>query len=187
MNPLLLLRAIPAAVPWALSALLAALTGWQYIQAQRADVRTGQAQTAQAQAETRLATYMATSQAAALAESQRQTARAGRYQKTINILGANLDTEKTLRATAERAASDGLRQLDTAIATYTARSSGAASADTTPADRANAAPGIEQLLGQCAHALTAVATSADTCQSTLTGLQSYVRDVLKIANSTGEN
>lgn len=179
MNPFSL---IPSAVPWALSVLLAALTGWQYLQAQHADVRAAQAQTAQAQAETRLATYMATSQAAALAESQRQTARAGKYQKTIITLGANLDTEKTLRATAERATADSLRELDTAIATHTARSSSAASADTTPTDRANATPAAGQLLGQCAHALTALATSADTCQSKLSGLQSYVRDVLAIAN-----
>jgi hypothetical protein len=178
---------IPSAVPWALSAVLSLAAGWQYIAAQRADVATAQAKEGQAQAQAYLANYIATSQAAALKDSQAQRVRASKYQQTITTLGASIDTEKTLRGAAERAAADSLRQLDTAIAANTPGSGGATSPDTTPTDRANAAPRAGQLLGQCAHALVAVAASADTCQSNLTGLQGYVRDVLKFANSTGEN
>ena len=189
MNPLTLSLNILRLAPWGLAALGIAFGGWQYTQSASAQVRAAQALAAQAQAEARLANYMASAQAAAMAESETVRAREGALTHAVSTLGADLDKQKTRLGVAERSAANSLRELGAAIAIATAAGDSGApapGADTAAAARADAAATAGHVLGQCAATLVAVATHADHCEANLEGLQTYVRDMLRIVNAPPE-
>ncbi|RXF07662.1 hypothetical protein EG878_17555, partial [Enterococcus faecalis] len=165
---LALVRGVPVWA-WALAACLA----WGGFQRHRATSATKAA----AVAEQRAAVEAATSEAERAARAQEQRY-AESARKAADSYAAGIARARAA-ADATRRERDSLLDALAAAAPASGAASGAAATC-----RADDAPVVRSVLGECARALSSVAEAADADAAKLKGLQEYVQGVLPVAPVT---